>query len=227
MRINRFIARSGICSRREADNVIRCGRVTVNGNVLSEVGYTVKPEDKVELDGKPLAVPMEYTYVMLNKPRGYTCTLDDRFAEHKVIDLLPPQMRRLSIVGRLDQDSRGLVLLTDDGESCYRLTHPSFEVEKEYIVELKGEVVPSDLEQACRGIEDDGETLCIDRYEIVRSSGVASTVKVVLHQGRKRELRRIFKHLGFPVKDLLRVRIGSVTLGTLTEGEFKVLGRIV
>lgn len=226
MRLNKYIAQSGHCSRRKADELIKGGAVKINGKALRELGYQVREGDSVVVQGKDIAAEHKHLYVVLNKPAGYVCTNSQRFAAKTVFELLPKSMANFSIVGRLDKDSRGLLVLTNDGKFCYRVTHPKFKVQKDYIVNVKGYLEEVDMDRACKGIVDDGEKLIIDKYKIVRAKEKESRVKVSLHQGRKREIRRIFRQLGYEVLDLKRVRIGKLEIGKISEGQYKVFDNI-
>jgi 23S rRNA pseudouridine2605 synthase len=227
MRINRYIAQSGICSRRRADEYIAQGRIKVNGRLQTDPGYQISSEDVVIFDGKPVKPMAEATVVlMVNKPVGYVSTLNDPHAGKKVIDLVPEQYRRYSIVGRLDKDSRGLILLTNNGDLCNRLTHPRYQIEKEYEVEVSGRLEHKIMEAAVNGVESDSEFLCIDRYLVLCVSSVRSRLRVVLHHGHKREIRRIFSVLGYPVIDLVRLRLDDLELGDLPPGEYRSLSQV-
>lgn len=223
MRINRYIAQSGYCSRRKADDYIVRGMATVNGSVVADLSYNVKSDDIIKVGGVGIELSVKKVYIALNKPQGYVSTVKDHFAENKVVDLLPAKYRHLSIVGRLDKESFGLVLMTDDGELCNKISHPKYRVEKEYLIEVKGPLDDDVMQKACVGIEDDGELLKIDSYKLLKCGPVKSRATVVLHQGRKREIRRIFKKLERYVVGLRRIRIGGLKLGDLAEGKFRIL----
>jgi len=223
MRINKYISKSGFCSRRRAEEFVAKGLVVVDGIVVQDLGHDVPKTSKVTVDGRDVAPPSEYMYVILNKPVGYTCTKNDPHAEHTVYELLHQKFRHLDIVGRLDVDSTGLVLFSDDGDFVQRVTHPKYEVEKEYWLEVKGMLDEDILNKAKAGIQDEGEELRIDSYKIVHAGPVKSRALVVLHQGRKREIRRIFKVLERFVVKLKRVRIGNIELGEVEEGKTKEL----
>jgi len=220
MRLNAFIAKSGFSSRRKAVSFIKEGRVEVNGRFMREPGYEVRENDKISVDGRPLKL-QQYTYLIVNKPKGVATTLEDRFQKRKITDLIPGKYGRLYPVGRLDKDSRGLIILTNDGDLCYNLTHPKFEVEKEYIAHLEGKVTQDTLLRFKRGIRDKGELLKVKSASIINSRPNSSTIKVIISEGKKRHLRRLFTFLGFEVIDLKRVRIGSLKLGTLKEGAYR------
>ena len=222
MKLNLFLARCGISSRRKASDLIKNGRVQVNGKVVTEPYHRVNDEDKVAVDGKAVS-PKKFVYVMLNKPRGYTCTLKDRFAKLKVTDLLPESLGRVFPVGRLDKESCGLLILTNDGDFAQRLTHPRYQVEKEYEVSVRPQFNPKDTGVLKKGIIDAGERLSLCGLKVLRTGPEGSKISVVLKEGRKREIRRIFFALGYRVSSLKRTRIGNVTLESLPSGKYRYL----
>lgn len=223
MRINKFIALAAGVSRRQAEDFVREGLVLVNGRILEKLSFDVQDGDTVVFSGKQLSLSDKKVYIAVNKPMGVVSTSKDRFAKKTVVDLLPDRYKHLSIVGRLDKDSRGLLLLSDDGAFCNKITHPRYGIEKEYMIELKGEVLETTLVQACKGVKEGGEFLKIDSYRILKALERSSRVTVVISHGKKRELRRIFSVLGHRVMDLKRIRIGSLKLKQIPEGHYKVL----
>ncbi len=222
MRLNRFIAQSGVCSRRSADRYITTGRVAVNDRTVDQPWYQVSAGDRVRVDGKPLG-SRKHIYVMFNKPTGVTTTLSDRYADKKVVDYIPAELGRLFPVGRLDKNSRGMLLLTSDGDFCYQMTHPRFEIEKEYRLVLEGRLGPAEKEKARQGIVDNDDLLKVKFLKVLEISGRKTIVKVIISEGKKRHLRRLFKFLGLKVQDLNRVRIGRLSLGSLKEGNWRRL----
>lgn len=226
MRLNKYIAQSGHCSRRKADELIKGGAVKINGKALRELGYQVQSSDKVVVEGKKISEKQNNLYVVLNKPAGYVCTNSQKFADKTIFELLPKSMANFSIVGRLDKESRGLLILTNDGAFCHKVTHPKFKVQKDYIVNIKGEVSEEDMERTLKGIVDDGDKLIFDKYKILRVADKQSRIQVSLHQGRKREIRRVFRQLNYKVLDLKRVRIGKVSVGKIIEGKYKVFDNL-
>lgn len=191
---------------------------------MREPWHEVKEDAHVTVDGKDVGSQRE-AYLAFNKPKGVTVTLEDRFASRKIIDMIPKRYGRIYPVGRLDKDSRGLILLTTDGDLCHRLTHPRFEIEKEYAVSVDSAVTEDQLEQVRRGIADKGDVLNVRSCKIVRSAGGVTELEVIAAEGKKRHLRRIFKKLGLNVIDLRRVRIGGLKLDALGEGKFRELDR--
>ena len=217
-RLQKLLSAAGVCSRRRAEEYILAGRVTVNGRT-ARLGDKADPgRDRVEVDGAPLSAPEGHTYIMLNKPRGYVTTLSDEKGRKTVAQLVVDCPVRVWPVGRLDMDSEGLLLLTDDGGLTHRLTHPSHEVEKEYRVWVSG-----DIERALPVLEgpvwSNGEELTADRVERTEEN----TLTVVIHQGKNRQVRRMCAAAGLEVKRLLRVREGEVRLGGLRPGQWRPL----
>lgn len=220
MNLNVFIAKSGFCARRKATEHIKGARVTVNGEIVREPWYVVKDGDEVVVAGKKLARE-RHCYLVMNKPKGVTSTLDDAYAESKIADLIPRRYGRVYPVGRLDKDSRGLIVLTNDGELCYRMTHPKFEVEKEYMICVKGAFDDAKLEAIRHGVMDGGDRLTVSSCIVTRSTKDVSDLKIVVREGKKRHIRRIFETLGFKVLNLKRIRIGDLVLRGLKEGEYR------
>jgi len=222
MRLNLFIAKSGYASRRKADCLIKEGKVKVNNKGVLKPFLQVSNKDKVEVEGKALR-PKEHIYILFNKPKGVTTTLSDKFALKKVIDFFPKKFKGVYPVGRLDRQSCGLLILTNDGDFCYRLTHPKFSIEKEYLVELKGQISPGDCQRAKDGLNLDGEHLKVKSIRVLSSRENRTLCKVVISEGKKRHLRRLFKALGFLVRELKRVRIGRLVLGSLRTGKYRLI----
>ncbi len=222
MRLNTFIARSGVCSRRKADCLIKEGKVRVNNKIIREPWYNVKSNDRVEIDNS-LITPKNFVYMIFYKPKGVITTLKDRFASRTIRDYLPSYLKGIYPVGRLDKNSQGLLILTNDGNLCYRISHPRFRVEKEYEVEVKGNVSLNDIKQAKEGFLESNELLKVDRISIEKRNKDTTRLRVVTHQGKKRQIRRIFMHLGFKVIYLKRIRVANLLLGNLKPGEFRIL----
>lgn len=229
MRLQKLLAQSGFGARRKCEALIVAGRVTVNGQV-AQLGATVSPGDDVRVDGTPIAPPEEKLYIALHKPVGYASDRSD--PRNKTVFDLVRTPQRLFAVGRLDKDSSGLILLTNDGEFAYRLTHPKFEHEKEYHVLVTGRPSEATLRRWRAGVLLDGETTLTapaDVHVLRPQPPVPPEAKggvwlrVVMHEGRKRQIRRIAKLLGHPVIQLVRVRVGCVTLGDLKSGDWRRL----
>lgn len=219
MRLQVFLSRSGACSRRKALEYIKASRVSVGGKIIQEPSYEVLPAcNTVELCGKKIVL-REKIYVLLNKPKGVVSTTSDKFALKKVIDLLPQELRHLRPVGRLDKDTTGLILLTNDGDLAYRISHPSFEIDKVYRAQLNKQISFKDRDKFQKGIVLEGKRTAPAIIKVISNL----EYEVVLHEGRKRQIREMFKVLGYYVKSLSRVRQGSLSLGGLRSGEWRFL----
>ncbi len=221
MKLNLYISRSGYCSRRNAALLVKDGGVTVNGRIVTEPWVEVADKDAVKVRGKLLSAEKQM-YVLFNKPKGVTATCEDKYAEQKITDLIPKRFGRLYPVGRLDKDSHGLIILTNDGDLCHRFTHPKFEIEKEYLVTIKGQVEESIIKKLEKGISDNGEVLKVKSAVISKSWPNRVQFDVVICEGKKRHLRRLFTALGCKVQDLLRIRIGRLNLSGLKDGKLRV-----
>ena len=217
-RLQKLLSAAGVCSRRRAEEYILAGRVTVNGKQAG-LGDKADPvRDRIEVDGAPISAPKTYTYIMLNKPRGYVTTLSDEKGRKTVAQLVADCPARVWPVGRLDMDSEGLLLLTDDGALTQRLTHPSHAVEKEYRVRVSGDVDRA-LPILASPVYDGGEELTADRVE----RRGARELTVVIHQGKNRQVRRMCAAAGLRVERLRRVREGVLLLGALESGRWRFL----
>jgi 23S rRNA pseudouridine2605 synthase len=221
-RLQRTLARAGVASRRGAEALIVAGRVRVNDGV-AELGDRVDPKrDHITVDSVPIPADPELRYFALHKPAGVTTTLRDPHAERSLAELLPGGPRVVP-VGRLDRESEGLLLLTNDGDLAHRLQHPRFGVEKEYLVEVEGDIPKPVLGRLTRGVElEDGVARAVRVGPVQRSRG-RSSLPVVMAEGRKREVRRMLEAVGHPVTRLVRVRVGPVRLGRLPAGEHRPL----
>ncbi len=223
IRLAKFMSEAGVAARRKCEEAIVEGRVTVNGHAVLTPAFRVNPEtDEVRYEGQLLR-PQKKVYLMLYKPDGYTCSAQDGHAEHLVYELIPAEFGRLYTVGRLDRDSEGLLLLTNDGEFAQMLTHPSHEVLKEYLVFCRG-----DYDDSCRrimmeGIMDDGEFLQAKAVKAVFGRNGDIRMTVWLGEGRKREVRRLCAAVGLHVRRLIRVAIGDLVLDGLEAGQWREL----
>lgn len=217
-RLQKILSSAGVCSRRKAEEYLSAGRVTVNGAVAS-LGDKADPErDTVEVDGAAVSAPASHTYIMLHKPRGFVTTLSDEKGRRTVAQLVEDCPAHVWPVGRLDMDSEGLLLLTDDGQFTNRLTHPSHEVEKEYRVRVAGDAARA-LPLLQKPMDIDGEQMEADRVE---QTG-AQTLTIVIHQGKNRQVRRMCAAAGLRVVRLKRVREGGLELGGLQAGRWRYL----
>lgn len=224
VRLQKVIAEAGLCSRRKAEEWILQGRVRVNGEVVDRLGVRVDPErDRIEVDGRPLAPLEPKAYVALHKPKGVITSVRDPRGRRTVVDLLPAGGPRLYPVGRLDYDTSGLLLLTNDGELAFRLTHPSFGVEKVYVAEVKGRITGEALRRLERGVKlEDGLTAPAKVRVLGRSAG-ASRIELAICEGRNRQVRRMAEAVGYPVIELVRIRFGPISLAGLAPGAHRPL----
>lgn len=223
-RLNKFLARAGVASRRKCDRLIAEGRVTVNGIVVTNPATRVSENDLVLVDNVPVRPVERHVYVELHKPRGYLTTLKDPYGRKTIAELLQNIPYRVFPVGRLDRDSEGLLLLTNDGFLTYVFTHPRFGVEKRYLVHVQGEVQAEDLEKLKAGIPRGEECYRIVSGRVLEREGGTSLVEVVLTEGKKHEVRILFDALGFPVIRLIRVGMGPLTLDPeLPPGKWRYL----
>ena len=217
-RIQKIIANRSSISRRKAEDLIRDGKVFVN-DVKAELGQKASFNDKIEVDGKLLKSQKKF-YIALHKPEGYVSTTEDTHGRKTVLDLLPEELQGVKPAGRLDLDSEGLIILSNDGEFIQKLTHPKYESTKEYIVKIIKDPTKETLEKLTSGtLELDGYTLNPMPYTLIDKN----TLKITLSEGRKRQIREVFKLLGHHVVYLRRLRVGSIELGSLKKGEYRHL----
>ncbi|MBR7164073.1 MAG: rRNA pseudouridine synthase [Clostridia bacterium] len=224
MRLQKYMALCGVASRRAAENLITAGCVMVNNHTVTELGTKVNPDkDRVTVNGKAIFPPQKNVYIMLNKPRGYVTTAKDNFDRKTVLDLIPSHLGRLFPVGRLDYDSEGLLLLTNDGDFTYRLTHPRHEVTKSYLVLVSG--VPSEqaLSALRNGVVIDGRKTMPAKAELKRSESEKSVLLITILEGRNRQVRKMCAAVGHEVLRLRRVAEGPLSLGDLKSGEWRHL----
>lgn len=224
MRLQKFLSMAKVCSRRAGEKLIREGRVKVNGQVAVEPGVKVDPEkDRVEVDGKPVRLPGEHRYLLLYKPVGFVTTLKDPAGRPTVADLVGEAAGRVFPVGRLDMNTSGLLLLTDDGELAHRLMHPSFGVEKEYLVRVRGQVAPQALKQLAQGVRlEDGKTAPAV-VKLLESGRESSLLSLTIKEGRNRQVRRMMEAVGHKVISLKRVRYDHLALVGLRPGQWRNL----
>ena len=219
-RLNKYIASSGLCSRRKADELIESGVVMVNGKKVTELGFSVKPKDKVFVNGK-LIHPVKHEYYRFYKPAGYITTAEDEKGRKTIYDLLPENLHKLKPVGRLDKDSTGLIILTNDGDLINDLTHPSAKVPKLYRVSINGKISQKDIDTMYKGIEIEPGKIAYAQVDVLEFDNTSTVMEIVLHQGLNRQIRKMFEHLGFEVVTLKRVQHATITLEGLKRGEFK------
>lgn len=219
-RLNKYIASSGLCSRRKADELIETGRVLVNGKKITELGFLVQDKDKVFVD-KKLIRPVKHEYYRFYKPAGYITTADDEKGRKTIYDLLPENLQHLKPVGRLDKDSTGLLILTNDGDLINELTHPSIKVPKIYLVTINGQIHRHELEQLANGVEIEKGKIAYADISVLDMNSEKTTMQITLYQGLNRQIRKMFEFVGYEVKSLKRIQHATLTLQGLKRGEFK------
>ena len=219
-RLNKYIASSGLCSRRKADELIESGVVNVNGKIVKELGFIVQEKDKVFVNQK-LVRPSRHEYYRFYKPAGYITTCDDEKGRKTIYDLLPDNMLGLKPVGRLDKDSTGLLILTNDGDLINELTHPSIKVPKIYIVTVEARVHPHQLQEMAAGIEIEKGKVAYADVMVLEADNKHTMMQITLYQGLNRQIRKMFEHFGYEIKSLKRIQHANITLDGLRRGEFK------
>lgn len=223
MRLQKFLAHGGVASRRAAEEIIKQGRVTINGKKVSDMGISVSDTDKVTVDGREITAEEEKIYIILNKPVGYVSSAKDQFGRPTVLDLVTDTNKRLYPVGRLDYDTSGLILLTNDGDFTYRLTHPKHEIEKVYEALVSG--IPSSDEIKCfeTGLEIENYRTSHAKLKVTGVLGENAIVLITIHEGRNRQVRKMCEAIDHRVLELKRISIGSVVLKDLPVGKWRRL----
>lgn len=226
VRLQKYIAMSGVASRRAAEELISSGRVMVNNKKITELGTKVEiGADVVMVDKEIISPEVKKYYIMLNKPVGYVSTVSDQFERPTVLDLVSEDIKsRIFPVGRLDYDTSGLLLLTNDGDFTYKVTHPKFNMDKTYIATIKGGITPKGLAQLRGGvvIEDDFKTSPAE-VEMISCDKGYTKIKITIHEGKNRQVRKMFEAVGCKVTELERIKIGTVELGNLPLGRWRYL----
>jgi 23S rRNA pseudouridine2605 synthase len=221
-RLNKFLSNSGVCSRRDADELIKSGQITVNGNIVTELGTKVSPKDDVKYKGKRVSKEQKI-YILLNKPKDVVTTVSDKHAEKTVLDIVKDACsERIYPVGRLDKNTTGLLLLTNDGELTKQLTHPSFQKKKIYHVHLDKDLTKADLQRIVDGLQLEDDFIIPDAISYVEENDRAQ-VGIEIHTGQNRIVRRIFESLDYRVKKLDRVYFAGLTKKNLPRGKFRFL----
>lgn len=225
VRLQKYIAMSGAASRRASEKLIDEGRVEVNGSIIREQGVKVEiGADKVYLDGKELKVKDKKYYIMLNKPVGYVSTVKDQFDRPTVVDLIGDEIKtRIFPVGRLDYETEGLLLLTNDGDFTYRVTHPRFRTDKTYVAVIKGGVTPANMAALRRGIRIEDYTTSPAEVTMLDALDGRTSIEITIHEGKNRQVRKMFEAIGCKVVALRRIKIGQVELGNLPLGRWRHL----
>jgi len=224
VRLQKVLAAAGVASRRAAELMISEGRVEVNGTLVTEQGSRVDPDrDVIRVDGSRIPPPRRHSYLVLNKPRGVVSTLEDPQGRPTLADFVPARRGRLFHVGRLDADTEGLLIMTNDGEFAHRLAHPSSEIPKTYLAEVAGVIRSPTLKQLRGGIKLDDGPVKPSKVTLVTTGADRSLIKITLHEGRNHIVRRTMEAVGHPVRRLSRIGIGPVRLGDLREGEMRDL----
>ena len=222
MRINQYIASAGICSRRKADELIADGQVKVNGAVLSSPGYHVEEGDVVEVNGVRVEPADRKVYYLLNKPAGYVTSTADKEGRPLVTDLVPDELRVFP-VGRLDYNTTGLLILTNDGDLANALMHPSKEFNKKYLVRAQGIVTRNEAKRLEKGIDIGGFVTSPAEVELIRHDRNSTIAEIIIHEGKNRQVRRMFKAIGHPVLELCRTGLGDLSIGKLAIGQCRKL----
>lgn len=220
MRLNKYIASAGICSRRKADELITSGVVSVNGKKVTELGFQIDEKDKVFINNE-IVRPKKHEYYKFYKPTGYITTSKDEKDRKIIYDILPENLHNLKPVGRLDRESSGLLILTNDGDLINDLTHPSVKIPKVYIVTVDGKITMNHLEELAKGIEIEEGKIAYAEAQIIESTNKKSVLQIVLYQGLNRQIRKMIDYLGFKVVSLKRIQHATITLEGLKKGQFK------
>lgn len=223
MQLNKYIALCGITSRRKANELIVAERIRVNGNLIQTLGVTVDPDhDKITLDGKGIKIPNDYIYVLLNKPKGHLTTASDDRGRKTVLDCIPIQ-KRIFPVGRLDYDTEGVLLLTNDGDLAHRLAHPRFVIDKIYEATVKGNVDQETCDKLAKGIYVYELGKLKAEVKVMRTTKTRTILKVGIHEGKKRQVKRMLKTVGHPVTSLKRTNFAGLTVTGMQSGEWRYL----
>ncbi|MDO4868698.1 MAG: pseudouridine synthase [Bacillota bacterium] len=225
MRLNKYIASAGVCSRRKADELIANGNVKVNHAVVREMGFDVGEGDRVVVNGKLIDGSKPKVYVAVNKPMGYITSMDDDKDRATVAELVADIPERLFPVGRLDYNTTGLLLMTNDGELTYALTHPKHEVGKTYVATVAGVLSDKRIAQLRRGVDIGGFVTSPAKVKVIRQNPRSTVVEITIHEGKNRQVRKMFAAVGNRVQSLQRIAVGDIRLGRLKEGHYRKLTR--
>lgn len=223
-RLQKYLAECGIASRRKCEELINSGFIKVNGEIVTEMGMKIDTEkDVIKYKDKTVGKCEDKVYIMLNKPTGYVTTTKEQFNRKKVTDLIEGKGRRVYPVGRLDYNTSGLLILTNDGELAFKLTHPAHNVDKTYIAQVEGIPGEKELDRLRKGIVIEGYKTSPAEVEMIAKKDNCSVIRITIHEGRNRQVRKMFGSIGHDVKKLKRVAIGELSLGNLKKGEWRYL----
>jgi len=225
MRLNKYIAQAGVCSRRKADELTKNGNVKVNGLVVREMGYEVAEGDVVEVNGVTIPAAEKKVYVMLNKPKGYITTAKDEKDRPTVMELVRDIPERLFPVGRLDYNTTGLLLMTNDGDLANKLAHPGHKVDKTYRAKVSGIATEKRLQALRRGVDIGGYVTAPAKVQLVKQTEKSAVLAISIHEGKNRQVRKMCKTVGLSVQELTRIAIGDLQLARLKEGTYRKLTR--
>lgn len=223
MRLNKYIAKAGIASRRKADELIKAGLVTINGEKFTRPGYIVSEGDEVKVNGKRIVAGTEYIYIILNKPKGYITSAKDQFDRLTVMDLVEELGVRLFPIGRLDYNTKGLLLMTNDGDFAQSLSHPKYMVEKTYRVLVSGQLSDKKLATLHKGVDIGGYITAPAKVKLIKQMEKSTLVEITITEGKNRQVRKMFAVLGNRVRELERIAVGDLRLGHLKEGHYRKL----
>ena len=225
MRLNKYIAAAGVCSRRKADELIANGNVRINGAVMKEMGYDVADGDTVQVNGRIISAASKKVYVAVNKPLGYITSMDDDRSRATVAELVADIPERLFPVGRLDYNTTGLLIMTNDGDLTYTLTHPKHEVWKTYIATVSGVISDNRIARLRKGVDIGGFVTSPAKVRVIKQMPRHAVVEISIHEGKNRQVRKMFAAVGNKVQELERVSIGDIRLGRLMTGHYRKLTR--
>lgn len=223
MRLQKYLAAAGIGSRRTCEQYILEGRIKVNGEIVTELGKQVEEQDEVLFDNKLVKPESDYVYYLLNKPTGYVTTVKDEKDRPTVMDLIKDSEYRVFPVGRLDFNTSGLIILTNDGQLTYELTHPKHNIDKTYQVKVKGKLTQKEIAKLEQGVFIDGRKTAPAKVELIKENNTTTVFNITIHEGRNRQIRKMCEAVGHKVLTLKRIAIGNIKLGNLALGEYRLL----
>lgn len=223
MRINKYIANAGIASRRKSDELIRKGQVLVNGETMKEPGYDVTEGDVVFVNGNKVEASEKKVYYIMNKPIGFITSVDDDKGRETVVDLMADVEERVFPVGRLDYNTSGLLFMTNDGDFAYKMTHPKHKVDKVYRVRIAGTITREKLGKLRHGVDIGGFVTSRAKVDLITWNRHSSVLEITIHEGKNRQVRRMFAAVGYNVQELERIQVGNIKLGHLKPGQYRRL----